>query len=115
LYHGDVVLPTSLSGGNGQLYFVTSKLTKSGTIYIKVVNTSPDAQDTQIKINGATSIDATGKATVLTSASVKDTNTLNDPTKVVPVTHVLSFLSSSFTYSFAPNSVTVLQLTERNT
>jgi len=115
LYHGDVVLPTSLSGGNGQLYFVTSKLTKSGTIYIKVVNTSPDAQDTQIKINGATSIDATGKATVLTSASVKDTNSLNDPTKVVPVAHVLSSLSSSFTYSFAPNSVTVLQLTERNT
>ncbi len=111
LYHGDVVLPTHLSGGNGKLYFVTSKVSSNGTIYLKVVNTSSVAENTQIKINGVTTIDKQGTATVLTSGNVNDMNSLTNPTKVIPVTKPLNNLSPSFSYSFDPYSVTVLQFT----
>src|SRR5205823_832150 len=52
LYHGDVVLPTQLDGGMGNLYYVTSKVSSSSTVYVKVVNTSGFSQKTQLTING---------------------------------------------------------------
>jgi alpha-N-arabinofuranosidase len=111
LYHGDVVLPTQLSGGNGKLSFVTSKVSSNGTIYLKVVNASPVAENMQIKINGVTIVGKQRTATVLTSGNVNDMNSLINPTKVIPVTKPLNNLSPSFSYSFDPYSVTVLQLT----
>jgi alpha-N-arabinofuranosidase len=111
LYHGDVVLPTQLSGGNSELHFVTSKVSKNGTIYLKVVNTSSVAINTQIIIKGVTSINKQGMATVLTSGSLDDVNSLANPTKVFPVVHILNDLSPSFAYNFSPHSLTVLQLT----
>ncbi len=111
LYHGDVVLPTQLSGGNGKLSFVTSKVSSNGTIYLKVVNASPVAENMQIKINEVTIVGKQGTATVLTSGNVNDMNSLTNPTKVIPVTKPLNNLGTSFSYSFDPYSVTVLQLT----
>jgi alpha-L-arabinofuranosidase len=110
LYHGDVVLPTQLSGGMGTLYFVTSKVSNNGTVYVKVVNTAGFAQKTQMTINGAKSIAAHGNAIVLSSASARDTNTLSNPNKVVPITQAVNNISSSFSYTFPPYSVTILQL-----
>ncbi len=111
LYHGDVVLPTQLSGVDNGLFFVTSKVSSKGIIYLKVVNTLSTAENMQIEIKGVTKISKHGRATVLTSGSVTDQNSLTNPTKVVPVVHRLNNLSPSFTYSFAPHSVTVLQFT----
>jgi alpha-L-arabinofuranosidase len=108
--HGNVVLPTQVSGGSAGIYFVTSKVNGSGVTYIKVVNTNSTPETTKINLNGAKFVAPLGAATVLTSKVPSDTNTLNTPTKIVPTTHVLSGLSSSFSYSFAPYSVTVLQL-----
>ncbi|MGA8660374.1 MAG: hypothetical protein WB586_30020 [Chthoniobacterales bacterium] len=46
----------------------------------------------------------------MTSGSPQDTNTLGDPERVVPVTKRADGLGDSFDYSFAPNSVAVLQI-----
>lgn len=107
---GNVVLPTQLSGESG-LYFVTSKKTSSGTIYIKVVNPNSTTKSAQIVLNTASAVSSTGTATVLSASSVTTTNTLTSPTTVVPVTTQLTGLSASFNYSFVPYSITVLQLT----
>ena len=79
-------------------------------MYVKVVNTSGFSQKTQLTINGAKSVAAQGTAIVMSSGSSSDTNTLSNPNKVVPVTQTVSGVSSSFSYTFAPYSVTVLQL-----
>lgn len=65
----------------------------------------------QFPMDGLTSINATSKATILTSENMEEINALKDLMKVVPVAHVLSYLNIPFTYSFTPNSVIVLQLT----
>jgi alpha-N-arabinofuranosidase len=56
---------------------------------------------------------AEGKAIVLTSANKEDTNTITEPTKVVPVTSKASGLGKQFSYRFAPYSVTVLVLSAK--
>ncbi|WP_127359791.1 alpha-L-arabinofuranosidase C-terminal domain-containing protein [Actinacidiphila soli] len=47
---------------------------------------------------------------VITGPGVKATNTLADPTAVVPVTTALTGLGTSFSYTFPPYSVTLLEV-----
>ena len=46
----------------------------------------------------------------MTSASVEDENTLDEPKKVAPVSRGVAGLGPQFTYTFAPNSLTILRL-----
>jgi hypothetical protein len=56
---------------------------------------------------------AEGKAIVLSAARKEDTNTITEPTKVVPVTSKARGLGKQFSYSFVPYSVTVLVLSTK--
>jgi alpha-N-arabinofuranosidase len=111
-HHGDVVLPATLTapGSGSQVYASVTRDTRTGTIYLKVVNAADEVQPLSVTINGGRGVDSTGEAVVLTSDSPQDTNTLNDPTKIVPVTTIARDLGQSFVYRFKPNSVTVLQI-----
>jgi alpha-N-arabinofuranosidase len=111
-YVGDVTVPTSLTGGDGNLYYAASRGSSNNTIYLKVVNNSNHAQDVTIKLEGAASVDSTGRAVVLTSGSRTDGNTFEQPNKVIPVEMSLQGIAQTFVYSFLANSVTVLILND---
>ncbi|KRF42176.1 LamG-like jellyroll fold domain-containing protein [Paenibacillus sp. Soil787] len=108
--HGDVVMPTTVdaANGNGGLYVVSSKDSKSGTMYVKVVNPSNGARKTTVNFSGIASL-PDGTATVLTSANGTDTNSIASPMTVAPVTSNLSVQGTSLTYTFAANSLTVFR------
>jgi alpha-L-arabinofuranosidase len=110
--HGDVVLPATLTapGSGSQVYASVTRDSRNGTIYLKVVNAVDEVQPVSVKIDGGRAVDSTGEAIVLTSASPQDTNTLDNPTKIVPRTAVAYDLGQSFVYRFQPNSVTVLRI-----
>jgi len=91
------------------VYFVATRDTAKGVLYLKLVNTAAHAQTVRIETTGAT-VAAAGRAVVLTSASLNDTNSLTDPVKVVPVTGDVAGLGPAFTRELAPYSITVLQL-----
>jgi alpha-L-arabinofuranosidase len=110
--HGDEVLNTSYAG-TGALKTVATRDGKIGTIYLMIVNSSSLAQPTRIDIQGVSQLSATGKATILTSASNLDTDSIDDPTNVMPVTHPIKELSKSFTYAVPPYSATILTLAAR--
>ena len=110
-YHGDVVLPTTLTAtGGSQVYASVTRDSRTGTIYLKVVNAADEVQPVSVTVKGVGGVKFNGTAVVLTSASPQDTNTLSEPTRVVPVSAKVGDLSGSFDYSFAPYSVTVLQI-----
>jgi alpha-L-arabinofuranosidase len=46
----------------------------------------------------------------LTSASLEDENSIEQPRKVAPVTHSVSGFAQEFTRTFAPRSLTILRL-----
>ncbi len=129
-HHGDDVLATdaqdiptyAFTGGRGRggqapapreipsLYFDATRDSKDGTIYLKVVNHNATPQPVTVQISGVASDDANGEAVVLKSDSPTDTNTIQDPVKVVPVTEKVSGLGTSFTRDFPPYSITILEL-----
>ncbi|MEO7497368.1 MAG: alpha-L-arabinofuranosidase C-terminal domain-containing protein [Massilia sp.] len=95
------------------MFFSATKSDQRGEIYLKVVNAIGTAQTVRVDLAGAARVAAEGKAIVLASAKKEDTNTITEPTKVVPVTSKASGLGKQFSYSFAPYSVTVLVLSTK--
>jgi alpha-L-arabinofuranosidase len=110
--HGDVVLPAILTapGSGSQVYASVTRDSRNRTIYLKVVNAADEVQPVSVAINGGRAVDSTGEAVVLASANPQDTNTLSNPTKIVPMTTLAQDLGQSFVYRFQPNSVTVLRI-----
>ncbi len=107
--HGDTVLAATLHGVPGMFDSVTRD-SRTGTVYLKVVNTVGEARTVPVTITGIASVAAGGRGIVLTAASPQDTNSLTDPRKVVPVAFPVNGLGTRFVYRFAPRSVTVLIL-----
>jgi len=93
-----------------RLFATASKVESTGEVIVKVVNASSTSKTVQLRIEGVNSVGAGGKAVVLTSASPDDENSLDQPTRVVPVTQALESIGPDFSRSFPAYSVTVLRL-----
>jgi alpha-N-arabinofuranosidase len=90
------------------LFFVATRDSKKGTIYLKVVNTAATPQAVQINLSGAANIAHEGTAITLASSKSDDTNSITDPARIVPVTSKATGLGNTFTRTFAPYSVNLL-------
>jgi alpha-N-arabinofuranosidase len=108
--HGDVVLPATLTtSGGSRLYESVTRDTRDGTIYLKLVNMAGELQPLHVTLNGAGGAPAS-RAVVLASANPQDTNTLDEPYKVVPRIMRVRGGGPSFDVELQPYSVTVLPI-----
>ncbi|HXS68894.1 MAG TPA: alpha-L-arabinofuranosidase C-terminal domain-containing protein, partial [Candidatus Polarisedimenticolia bacterium] len=104
---GDEILKGTVD--NDSVFASVTRDTKKGIIYVKLVNPTADSQQLQIRIDGVDGLKGTAEAETL-AADPEATNSISEPTKVVPVDTRVSDVKPSFTYTVAPSSVTVLQL-----
>lgn len=105
---GTRILPFSQSLAN--CYCSTSIDRESGRndILIKIANNSDIPETVNISLKGATKVDTEGHSLTLTGLP-DDENTLQNPTKVVPLED--NFVAgNSFTYNFPAWSVSVLRI-----
>ncbi|MGC3959970.1 MAG: alpha-L-arabinofuranosidase C-terminal domain-containing protein [Verrucomicrobiota bacterium] len=93
-----------------EVFFNATRDSKSGIIYLKVVNAAGRPQRINVTINGAKSISAKGEAVVLSGNKLDDTNTITEPEKFVPRTEKVSGLGANFSRELPAYSVTVLKL-----
>jgi alpha-N-arabinofuranosidase len=85
----------------------------TGEIIVKLINPQPTAESVNIEIKGVAAL--ASKATVITLAgSPEDTNSINRPRNVVPVTTRVRGLRPKFAYTLPPNSIVVLKLKARS-
>jgi alpha-N-arabinofuranosidase len=92
------------------LFFDATRDSANGTIYLKVVNRQGTPQPVKIEISGAASVKSKGVATVLKADKPDDTNSINEPKKIIPATEKANGLGADFTRTFPPYSITVLEL-----
>jgi len=90
------------------LFFNATRDTKTGTIYVKVVNRGSAPQAVRVQVSGVASIDPKGQLVTLAGSGPEDTNSVTQPAKIVPVTTNVDGLSADFTRMFPPYSVSVL-------
>ena len=78
-----IVMPSN--GGTG-VHRARCRDSKTGIIYLKLVNTLGTPQTVHFDIKGAASVAANGESVIMKSTTLDDTNNLAAPTKIVPVT-----------------------------
>lgn len=92
------------------LFYVATRDSKTGAVYLKVVNCLPTAQKIDFNLSGATKVKPAAKVITMKADKPEDTNTITDPRRIVPVNSKFNGVKSSFNYAFAPYSITILQL-----
>ena len=92
------------------LFFNATRETKSRTVILKVVNAAGAAQAVRMEIGGVAGVDAKGESIVLQASAAEDTNSITEPTKIVPVAKPVDDFGGNFTRTFPPYSITVLRM-----
>jgi alpha-N-arabinofuranosidase len=107
---GDEILKAT-TAETSVLVSVTGE-SKSGTVYIKLVNPGETNAAVQLNLQGAGRLAPTATAITL-SADPQATNSLDAPDQVVPVTSKVSGVTPAFSYTVSKHSIVVLVLTAR--
>lgn len=92
------------------LFYVSSLDKKSGMIYLKVVNAASAALPVHITLVGAGQVSAKAQLITLHADKTTDTNSINEPRKIIPVTSELKGVSKSFSHTFPAYSITVVKI-----
>jgi alpha-N-arabinofuranosidase len=92
------------------MFYVATRSSNNGSVYLKIVNTTGQAQPVNINLTGAAKVASAGSKVVIKADKPEDTNTITEPKKIIPVTSKIKGLGTSFTQTFPAYSVTVLQL-----
>jgi alpha-N-arabinofuranosidase len=79
-------------------------------IFVKVVNRKDSPQPVKIEISGVASVKSKGEAVVMKADKPSDTNSIEEPKKIIPVTEKVKDLAAAFTREFPPYSITILEL-----
>lgn len=91
------------------IYALGGTMEKSGQIIIKAVNPGATPLATTFRIQGASGIKSRARVITL-SGKPGDENTLDNPTKVVPVESTFEGAGAEFRYTLKPCSLTILRL-----
>lgn len=85
----------------------------SGDVILKAINTGADPVSATLNVRGVFAVTPNATITVLNSGSLSDNNSLDQPTKVVPLERRLDNAAAQFRHGFPPYSLTVLRLKTR--
>lgn len=130
LNHGDAVLPVDSEniptrewqrpprrGGPPSapeqvpyVFYNATRDTKTGMIFLTVVNTGSEERSIHFQISGASNISPESDAVVMSASAPDDTDSIIEPNRIFPVTSRVSGLGSDFTRMFPPYSITVLRI-----
>jgi alpha-N-arabinofuranosidase len=93
-----------------EVFFVATRESRSGVIFLKIVNTAAAAKQINIQVDGAPKLKSKGEAVVLAGKALDDTNSIDNPEGILPRTEPITGICSSFDRDLPPYSVTVLKL-----
>lgn len=107
---GGEIVESNLEGGSPRLFYSVTRDAAKGLLYVKLVNASSLAQAIDIKLNGASEIKNAGTLISLSAKTPDETNTIVEPTKIVPVRSPLNNIESSLHHTLPPYSIHVLDI-----
>lgn len=92
------------------VFFDATRDSKHGVIYLKMVNNLGTAVPVRIKLDHVAHVSASGECIELSAASLDDTNSIDDPKKIVPVASKAAGLAPDFVRTLDPYSITILKI-----
>jgi len=104
----DAVLPREQT-----LFSVAGLDGKSGDLILKAINLKNEPVSAEWNLSGIKSLGTSGDLTVLTSSSLNDNNSLNEPGKIRPESKSIPIAGSTCKLELDPRSLTVLRIRAR--
>ena len=95
------------------LFHVATRDSKTGIIYLKLVNPLGTPQEVRLEIKGAGSVLSEGESVIMKADNPSDTNSLAEPRKIVPVAAKESGFGAGFTRTLAPYSINILKISTK--
>ena len=107
---GDQILPTTLDTTNPRIFQSATLDTKRHHLILKLVNASSIAQPVEIKLTGTSHVQPKADVITLSAPSTQTTNSITDPTRVIPVPSTIHNIAPTFTHTLPRYSIQVLDL-----
>jgi len=92
------------------VFYAATKDAKTGTIYLKIVNAMGTVQPIDINLIGVGKMKSEATLVVVKGEKPEDTNSITEPTKIVPITTKIKGVAANFKQKLAPYSVSILKL-----
>jgi alpha-L-arabinofuranosidase len=92
-----------------KVFFDATRDSQSGTIFLKLVNSLGTPQPVKVDISGANNISDKGTLMVLKADKPDDTNSIQEPAKIIPITETITGLGANFTRTLPPYSISILE------
>jgi alpha-N-arabinofuranosidase len=109
-YLGDETVASTLTGGGPRLFYSATRDAKKSKLYLKLVNGSSLPQEIDLQLAGAGKIASTATLVSLHALTNEATNTILEPTKIVPVKSQLKNVSADFHHTIPGYSIEVLDI-----
>ena len=109
-YLGTEVVGTTLSGAGPHVFTSVTRDESLRKLYVKVVNASSEAAPLSIALNGVASVKPEAILISMSGKTPNATNSLTNPSVVVPTEHKITVTGTKLQQSFAPYSINILEL-----
>jgi alpha-N-arabinofuranosidase len=110
---GDEILGSAIKGNEARLFVSATRDSKSGKVFLKLVNASSDPQEIEINLQGAEKVKREANLITLRAATNEATNSITDPKKIVPVQSKVSNAAKTFRHTAPAYSIQVFEIETR--
>jgi alpha-L-arabinofuranosidase len=83
---------------------------KTHQLHLKLVNASSLPQQVEVKLTGAAKVQPKATVTTLSGKTTQDTNSITNPTRIVPVVSTITNAAPTFTHTLPSYSIQVLDI-----
>jgi len=110
---GDEIVESTISGNGPRLFYSVTRDSKSGKLFLKIVNASSDGQEIEINLPGAGKVKRDATLRTLHATTNEETNSITEPEKIFPVQSKLSNAAEKFLHTAPGYSIQVLEIETR--
>jgi alpha-N-arabinofuranosidase len=107
---GDQILGSKLDTTNPRLFESATFDSKTHQLHLKLVNASSMPQSVEIKLTGAIHVHSKATVTTLSGKTTQETNSITEPTRIVPVVSSIANAGATFTHTVPRYSIQVLDI-----
>ncbi len=107
---GSRVLGSTREGRGPRFFYSVTGSPEKGTVYLKLVNASNEAQPVSIRMEGTAEVGREAKLVSLSAHNTEETNTIDEPARLVPVESMLQEVGANFQHTLPPYSIQVIEL-----
>jgi len=111
-YLGDQTLGSKLDGAGPRLFYSITRDSSKKRLYLKLVNASSTPQPLEIDFPGA-KLSAKGTLISLSAHSTQATNTIQQPTQIVPIETALDGIGYDLHHTIPGYAIQVIQIDEQ--